>query len=118
MCRRYLGLDVFTRLEILTSPVDRSQIRVVAFGPTGIQAVELGHAWLQHSLEVIPLEALKKQRKSEASLASLRTQGKEIPEDVCFLRDVTFMTKYKEHVFFAERVGSEVTMYVLTSDTA
>ena len=83
----------------------------MAFGPTSICAIELGHPTYAHSLEVIPFEAAKKQQKNAQTVAAMKAQGREISEDVCFLRDVTYLAKQGQSAYFAERVGSSFGVY-------
>lgn len=86
---------------------------LAAFGPTGVRAVELGHPTLEHSIEVIPYEAQKRQQKSLTLINTLRAAGKEISDEMVYVRDVTYLAKEGQCAFFAERVGSNVAIYSL-----
>lgn len=109
--RQPMGLDHLSRLEVILTSHDMTRVCIVAFGPTSIRAIELGHSTQPHSLEVIPYEALKRQTKSRAMVNTLKMQGKEVFDEIVFVRDVTYLAKAGQCTFFAERVGSNVAIY-------
>jgi hypothetical protein len=100
-------------VEVILPSPDKARVCVLAFGPTSVRAIELGHQTYSYSIEVIPFEAAKKQQKSLQNITAMKAQGREISEDVCFLRDVTYLAKEGQCAYFAERVGSYIGIYSL-----
>lgn len=111
--RQYEGLNHFSRIEILLTSGDKTRVCLAAFGPVSVRAIELGHPTQEYSIEVTPYEALKRQQKSLASAAGLRAAGRDVPEELVYVRDVAYLAKEGQCAFFAERVGSNVAIYSL-----
>lgn len=114
-CRQYEGLNHFSRMEIILTSKDKTRVCIAAFGPTSVRAIELGHPAYSESIEIIPPEALKRQQKSMNLTKGMRASGKEVPEELVFVRDVAYLAKEGQCTFFAERVGGNVAIYSLGS---
>jgi hypothetical protein len=99
-------------MEVLLTSEDKSRVCVAAFGPTSVRVIELGHPTQSHSIEVIPYEAFKKQQKS-LTMTKMRSSGREIPDELLYVRDVAYLAKAGQCAFFAESVGSNVAIYSL-----
>ena len=110
--RKYEGLDHFSRMEVLLTSDDKVRVCVAAFGPSSVRVVELGHPTQSHSVEVIPFEAFKKQQKS-LNVNKMRSSGREIPDEMVYVRDVAYLAKAGQCAFFAENVGGNFAIYSL-----
>jgi hypothetical protein len=93
-------LDIFHRVEALTVDGGKQTV-IVGIGPTDIQAVHIDGSEQAYApaIEVCPLDAARRRVKATDALDGLR--------------DVTFLGKLGERLYWSERIGPSVGIHVL-----